>query len=153
MQLESLVHRVDDGNCSNEVEADKDTHWFTSRYIFGGAGCRFSGEMCLCAHGYLVKRRKLDTSLTPAAHRMPRAAALTTQTGSGKTFTIYGNPADPGLTPRGISELFRIIDRDSGKYTFSVSCYMLELYQVSYGGTQAHAVAANFQLDLLQVFD
>lgn len=52
------------------------------------------------------------------------------QTGSGKTFTIYGNEKDPGLTPRGVHELFRIINRDSGKYTFSVSIYMLELYQV-----------------------
>ncbi|KAK9815534.1 hypothetical protein WJX72_005298 [[Myrmecia] bisecta] len=51
------------------------------------------------------------------------------QTGSGKTFTIYGSPDDPGLTPRGINELFNIFDRDSGKYTFSVSVYMLELYQ------------------------
>ncbi len=34
-----------------------------------------------------------------------------------------------GLTPRGITELFNILDRDSGKYTFAVSCYMLELYQ------------------------
>ena len=30
------------------------------------------------------------------------------QTGSGKTFTIYGNDADPGLTPRGITELFKV---------------------------------------------
>ena len=51
------------------------------------------------------------------------------QTGSGKTFTIYGTDAQPGLTPRGIQELFHILDRDSGKYTFSVSCFMLELYQ------------------------
>ncbi|EFJ53111.1 Kar3 member kinesin-like protein [Volvox carteri f. nagariensis] len=51
------------------------------------------------------------------------------QTGSGKTFTIYGNERDPGLTPRGVAELFRIINRDGGKYTFSVSVYMLELYQ------------------------
>ena len=36
---------------------------------------------------------------------------------------------DPGITPRGIHELFRVLDRDSGKYSFSVSCYMLELYQ------------------------
>ncbi|PNW82236.1 hypothetical protein CHLRE_06g278125v5 [Chlamydomonas reinhardtii] len=53
------------------------------------------------------------------------------QTGSGKTFTIYGNERDPGLTPRGVAELFRIINRDGGKYTFSVSVYMLELYQDS----------------------
>ena len=51
------------------------------------------------------------------------------QTGSGKTYTIYGSEQDPGITPRGIHELFNIIDRDSGKYTFSVSAYMLELYQ------------------------
>ena len=51
------------------------------------------------------------------------------QTGSGKTHTIYGTPEMPGLTPRGIHELFNVLDRDSGKYTFSVSCYMLELYQ------------------------
>ncbi|KAL3130979.1 hypothetical protein ABBQ38_000302 [Trebouxia sp. C0009 RCD-2024] len=51
------------------------------------------------------------------------------QTGSGKTFTIYGTDSNPGLTPRGITELFNILDRDSGKYTFAVSCYMLELYQ------------------------
>lgn len=51
------------------------------------------------------------------------------QTGSGKTHTIYGGGDQPGLTPRGIYELFNILDRDSGKYTFSVSCYMLELYQ------------------------
>ncbi|KAG2501877.1 hypothetical protein HYH03_000375 [Edaphochlamys debaryana] len=53
------------------------------------------------------------------------------QTGSGKTFTIYGNEKDPGLTPRGVSELFKIINRDGGKYTFSISVYMLELYQDS----------------------
>ncbi len=51
------------------------------------------------------------------------------QTGSGKTFTIYGSEGDPGLTPRGVSELFHIINRDSGKFNFAVSLYMLELYQ------------------------
>jgi len=51
------------------------------------------------------------------------------QTGSGKTFTIYGTEEEPGLTRHGINELFRIIDRDSGKYTFCVTLYMLELYQ------------------------
>ncbi|PNH02813.1 Kinesin-like calmodulin-binding protein [Tetrabaena socialis] len=53
------------------------------------------------------------------------------QTGSGKTFTIYGSPGEPGLTPHGVAELFRIINRDGGKYTFSISVYMLELYQDS----------------------
>ncbi len=51
------------------------------------------------------------------------------QTGSGKTFTIYGTDAEPGVTPRAINELFNIVDRDSGKYSYSISCYMLELYQ------------------------
>ncbi|KAL4428851.1 hypothetical protein ABPG77_005289 [Micractinium sp. CCAP 211/92] len=50
------------------------------------------------------------------------------QTGSGKTFTIYGNDKLPGLTPKGVSELYAIMDRDSGKYSFRVSCFMLELY-------------------------
>ena len=36
------------------------------------------------------------------------------QTGSGKTHTIYGREGDPGLTPRGISELFAILDRCAG---------------------------------------
>ena len=53
------------------------------------------------------------------------------QTGSGKTFTIYGSERDPGLTPRGITELFRIIDGNYSKYTFSIKLYMLELYQDS----------------------
>lgn len=100
-----------------------------------------------------------------------------TQTGSGKTFTIYGTDDEPGLTRHGIHELFRvrshagarglqccsckapvgvhrpgscaaarsrcccpllltrpcvpqITDRDSGKFTFSITLYMLELYQV-----------------------
>lgn len=53
------------------------------------------------------------------------------QTGSGKTFTIYGSEKEPGLTPRGVQELFRIIERDGSKYTFSIRLYMLELYQDS----------------------
>ncbi len=52
------------------------------------------------------------------------------QTGSGKTHTIYGSSEAPGLTPRGVKELFRLVERDSGKSTFSIKVYMLELYQV-----------------------
>ncbi|BAT99834.1 Kinesin-like protein [Vigna angularis] len=51
------------------------------------------------------------------------------QTGSGKTFTIYGAENNPGLTPRATAELFRILRRDSNKYSFSLKAYMLELYQ------------------------
>ncbi|EFN56078.1 hypothetical protein CHLNCDRAFT_145586 [Chlorella variabilis] len=50
------------------------------------------------------------------------------QTGSGKTFTIYGNEKLPGLTPRGVTELYAVMDRDSGKASFRISCFMLELY-------------------------
>lgn len=34
----------------------------------------------------------------------------------------------PGLTPRGVTELFKILDRDSSKCSFKVELYMLELY-------------------------
>ncbi|ESW28346.1 hypothetical protein PHAVU_003G279200 [Phaseolus vulgaris] len=51
------------------------------------------------------------------------------QTGSGKTFTIYGSDNNPGLTPRAISELFRILRRDNNKYSFSLKAYIVELYQ------------------------
>nr|GLL19033.1 kinesin-like protein KIN-14E isoform X1 [Ipomoea trifida] len=53
------------------------------------------------------------------------------QTGSGKTFTIYGSDRNPGLTPRTISELFKIIKQDSNKFSFSLKTYMVELYQDS----------------------
>lgn len=42
------------------------------------------------------------------------------QTGSGKTFTIYGTESNPGLTPRASSELFKVMKRDSSKYSFSL---------------------------------
>ncbi|KAF7130507.1 hypothetical protein RHSIM_Rhsim10G0188900 [Rhododendron simsii] len=51
------------------------------------------------------------------------------QTGSGKTFTIYGSEKNPGLTPRATSELFKILKRDSNKFSFSLKAYMVELYQ------------------------
>ncbi|KAF2312540.1 hypothetical protein GH714_035005 [Hevea brasiliensis] len=51
------------------------------------------------------------------------------QTGSGKTFTIYGSDNNPGLTPRATAELFKILKRDSKKFSFSLKAYMVELYQ------------------------
>ena len=50
------------------------------------------------------------------------------QTGSGKTHTIQGYPGCPGITPRGIDELFNIVGNLPQGYTYSVSCYMVELY-------------------------
>ncbi|KAF4377674.1 hypothetical protein G4B88_006954 [Cannabis sativa] len=51
------------------------------------------------------------------------------QTGSGKTFTIYGSETNSGLTPRAIAELFKILNRDGNKFSFSLKAYMVELYQ------------------------
>ncbi|GAY59461.1 hypothetical protein CUMW_194580, partial [Citrus unshiu] len=51
------------------------------------------------------------------------------QTGSGKTFTIYGSECNPGITPRAISELFRILKKENNKFSFSLKAYMVELYQ------------------------
>lgn len=51
------------------------------------------------------------------------------QTGSGKTFTIYGSESNPGLTPRATAELFRVIQHENKKYSFSLKAYMVELYQ------------------------
>jgi hypothetical protein len=51
------------------------------------------------------------------------------QTGSGKTFTIAGNEAAPGLMPRALRELCRIIAAERGKTAVALKAYMLELYQ------------------------
>ncbi|XP_062149657.1 kinesin-like protein KIN-14E [Alnus glutinosa] len=51
------------------------------------------------------------------------------QTGSGKTFTIYGSENNPGVTPRAMTELFKIIRRDGNKFSFSLKAYMVEFYQ------------------------
>ncbi|KAJ4713994.1 Kinesin-like calmodulin-binding protein [Melia azedarach] len=53
------------------------------------------------------------------------------QTGSGKTFTIFGSEDNLGITPRAITELFRILKKDNNKYSFSLKAYMVELYQDS----------------------
>ena len=50
------------------------------------------------------------------------------QTGSGKTHTIYGSDALPGITPRGVAELFAILERDSAKISAKVEVFLLELY-------------------------
>ncbi|KAF5960833.1 hypothetical protein HYC85_002042 [Camellia sinensis] len=51
------------------------------------------------------------------------------QTGSGKTFTIYGSENNPGLTPLATYELFKILKRDTNKFSFSLKVYIVELYQ------------------------
>jgi hypothetical protein len=46
---------------------------------------------------------------------------------TGKTFTMTGSPSMPGLTPKAIDELFRLI-ADKPQLTCKVSTYFLELY-------------------------
>jgi hypothetical protein len=49
------------------------------------------------------------------------------QTGSGKTFTMTGSPSMPGLTPKAISEMFRLID-ERKHCNCRVTTYFVELY-------------------------
>ncbi len=51
------------------------------------------------------------------------------QTGAGKSFTMLGEKDNPGVQPRAIKEIFRIIDRDHDRYRFTAKFYMLELYR------------------------
>jgi hypothetical protein len=53
------------------------------------------------------------------------------QTGAGKTWTMYGNEQNPGLAPRSIDSLFRVIRKEEqkGSKTFKVKAYMIELYK------------------------
>ena len=50
------------------------------------------------------------------------------QTGSGKTFTIQGTEENPGLTPRSIEEMYRLIGNMT-QYDVELSCYMVEIYK------------------------
>lgn len=49
------------------------------------------------------------------------------QTGSGKTHTMTGNPSNPGLTPKAVEELFRLI-AEKKHCQCKVSTYFIELY-------------------------
>jgi kinesin family protein C2/C3 len=49
------------------------------------------------------------------------------QTGSGKTFTMTGAPGMPGLTPKAVEELFRLIN-EKAHLRCKVSTYFVELY-------------------------
>ncbi|XP_057470212.1 kinesin-like protein KIN-14E [Actinidia eriantha] len=70
------------------------------------------------------------------------------QTGSGKTFTIYGSENNPGLTPRATSELFKILKRDSNKFSFSLKVYMVELYQDTLVDLLLPKYAKHLKLDI-----
>lgn len=49
------------------------------------------------------------------------------QTGAGKTFTIQGSESNPGIAPRSFVEMMNILDCMTN-YSFSLQCYMVELY-------------------------
>lgn len=51
------------------------------------------------------------------------------QTGSGKTYTMIGDDKNPGIAPRAFDKIFQIIQDNSDKWEYSVSAFMLELYQ------------------------
>lgn len=51
------------------------------------------------------------------------------QTGAGKTHTMYGNDAMPGLVPRAAHELFQVIGRYAHDCESRVLCSMFELYR------------------------
>ncbi|KAI0243233.1 hypothetical protein LSAT2_022049 [Lamellibrachia satsuma] len=52
------------------------------------------------------------------------------QTGSGKTFTIIGggDGSYPGIAPRAFNRIFDLLEENKSKFSYSVTCYMLELY-------------------------
>eukprot|EP01135_Chromosphaera_perkinsii_P004123 Nk52_evm30s270 gene=Nk52_evmTU30s270 len=70
------------------------------------------------------------------------------QTGSGKTFTIVGAPSNPGIVPRAIEDIFKLIEENSAKFKFNVSCYMLELYNDQIIDLQSDNLVANPKMDI-----
>lgn len=50
------------------------------------------------------------------------------QTGSGKTYTIHGNSQQPGIAPRMIQELFRLIEAEKEAYQAIIEMHMVEIY-------------------------
>lgn len=95
---------------------------------FGGAWLGWEGRCCCCsssswmspAHAAQLPQHHAAPAECWGPAPAPSRLQAYGQTGSGKTFTIYGSESDPGLTPRGVSELFNILDRDSSKYNFKV---------------------------------
>ena len=53
------------------------------------------------------------------------------QTGSGKTHTVHGDAKNPGLAPRAVEEVCRVVAEGAkkGKISVGMTAYMLELYQ------------------------
>lgn len=52
------------------------------------------------------------------------------QTGSGKTYTMIGDKElkSPGIAPRAMEAIYKLMEEQTSKFSFRVHCYMLELY-------------------------
>lgn len=52
------------------------------------------------------------------------------QTGSGKTYTMIGDKElkSPGIAPRAMDAIFKLMEEQKSKFSFKVTCYMMELY-------------------------
>jgi len=51
------------------------------------------------------------------------------QTGSGKTFTMSGSEDCPGIVPRAVKTLYKLVNKGKKTSHVTVSCYMVELYK------------------------
>jgi hypothetical protein len=51
------------------------------------------------------------------------------QTSAGKTHTIFGQPGQPGLTPRMIQEIYGLVARQRGRFAHTITASMVELYR------------------------
>jgi len=50
------------------------------------------------------------------------------QTGAGKTWTLYGIPEQPGVSPRTCTEVFEVVNKGSDRFEYVISASMVELY-------------------------
>jgi len=50
------------------------------------------------------------------------------QTGAGKTWTLYGCPEQPGVSPRTCLEVFEVVRRQEEHFEFDIQVSMVELY-------------------------
>ncbi len=51
------------------------------------------------------------------------------QTGTGKTYTMYGEKGNEGIAPRAIHTLYDHVRAGSHSYDSTITCYMVELYK------------------------
>ena len=72
------------------------------------------------------------------------------QTGSGKTYTMIGDGGggremtQPGLAPRAFQDIFALAEAQKSKFSFRISCYMIEIYRDNlidlFGQKRRHSV-------------